>query len=242
MSFISGLSASIKSSRKKFNDCWPAKLTAIWLLLVIGFSAINWSSFSELKPNGWGDFLAGTMSPLAFMWLVFGYIQQGRQLRMNTRELKLQRRALLLQQKELAEQVKATLQVAGHAEQQAQASSLMADLTLQEQKKREFNNLQSSLPVFRFTIISLTDESEAARVLNEGGSAIDVQFRNSNSEVLQLDCHNLLNGESGILRLDGVNLANDVLYVSYRGYYSTRGQSSAYELVIKDRVISRKTI
>jgi|GEM_PF-5152439 len=117
---------------------------------------------------------------------------------------------------------------------------MMADLTLQEQKKREFNNLQFSLPVFRFTIISLTDQSEAAKVLNEGGSAIDVQFRNSKSQVLQLDCHNLLNGESGILRLDGVNLANDVLCVNYRGYYSTLGHSSAYEFVIKDRAITRK--
>jgi hypothetical protein len=226
----------------KYLNMFALIATALWISGVIYFARLDWTLMLKMKPNEWGDFLAGTVSPLAFFWLVVGYLQQGVALRLNTDEIKLQREALLLQHQELAEQVKATLQVAGHAEQQAQASSLMADLTLQEQKKREFNNLQSSLPVFRFTIISLTDESEAARVLNEGGSAIDVQFRNSNSEMLQLDCHNLLNGESGILRLDGVNLANDVLYVSYRGYYSTRGQSSAYEFVIKDRVISRKTI
>jgi len=64
----------------------------------------------------WGVFFAGAFAPLALFWLVAGYWQQGMELKQNTA-------ALVLQQKELAEQVKATLQVAGHAEQQAQASS-----------------------------------------------------------------------------------------------------------------------
>ncbi len=43
-----------------------------------------------MKPNEWGDFLAGTFSPLAFMWLVFGYHQQGEELKQNTEVLRLQ--------------------------------------------------------------------------------------------------------------------------------------------------------
>ena len=37
--------------------------------------------------NEWGDFLAGASSPVAFLWLVFGYMQQGEELRENTQAL-----------------------------------------------------------------------------------------------------------------------------------------------------------
>lgn len=95
MSFFSEWSASFKLNRAKFNGSWPAKLTAIWLLLLVGFSAVNWYAFCDMGPNEWGDFLAGTMSPVAFMWLVFGYLQQGEELKQNTDALLLQQRELI---------------------------------------------------------------------------------------------------------------------------------------------------
>lgn len=42
----------------------------------------SWSEF--------GDFLAGVFSPLAFLWLVLGYLQQQKELQQNTEALKLQ--------------------------------------------------------------------------------------------------------------------------------------------------------
>ncbi|WP_262236571.1 hypothetical protein, partial [Escherichia coli] len=37
-----------------------------------------------------GDFLAGAFSPVAFFWLVLGYLQQQKELQQNTEALKLQ--------------------------------------------------------------------------------------------------------------------------------------------------------
>lgn len=40
--------------------------------------------------NAWGDFFAGFFAPLAFLWLVLGYLQQGEELKHSTEALKLQ--------------------------------------------------------------------------------------------------------------------------------------------------------
>lgn len=40
--------------------------------------------------NEFGDFLAGAFSPVAFLWLVLGYLQQQRELQQNTKALELQ--------------------------------------------------------------------------------------------------------------------------------------------------------
>jgi len=55
-------------------------------------------SLDGMKLNEFGDFAAGAFAPLAFLWLVLGYLQQGEDLRLN-------REALLLQAKELANSV-----------------------------------------------------------------------------------------------------------------------------------------
>lgn len=55
-----------------------------------------WYSLEQLpemlgmKPNEFGDFLAGVFAPLAFFWLVLGFFQQGRELRNSSDALWLQ--------------------------------------------------------------------------------------------------------------------------------------------------------
>jgi len=44
--------------------------------------------------NEWGDFLAGAFGPVAFLWLVIGYLQQGKELRNSSEALKEQAREL----------------------------------------------------------------------------------------------------------------------------------------------------
>ncbi|MBJ6945649.1 hypothetical protein JG629_18665, partial [Vibrio cholerae] len=51
-----------------------------------------------------GDFLAGATAPIAFLWLIIGYVLQRRELALNTEALKLQRIELERQAKELAKQ------------------------------------------------------------------------------------------------------------------------------------------
>jgi hypothetical protein len=64
-----------------------ALLTAAWLAVMAGF--LYWGTRPE-KLNEWGDFFAGFFAPLAFLWLVLGYLQQGVELRNSTHALELQ--------------------------------------------------------------------------------------------------------------------------------------------------------
>ena len=66
------------------------------------------SDASEMDLNEWGDFLAGAFAPLAFFWLVIGYFQHGKELRLNTKALKTQEEELRRQVKETARLVDAT--------------------------------------------------------------------------------------------------------------------------------------
>jgi hypothetical protein len=71
--------------------------------------------FLALKPNELGDFAAGYLAPLAFLWLVIGYFQQGEELRLQRHELELQCNKLALQRAE-------TRRLADEAASQALAS------------------------------------------------------------------------------------------------------------------------
>ena len=62
--------------------------TLIYLILI--FKLTNLDEISTLKLNEMGDYLAGVFAPLAFLWLVFGYYQQGQELKQNTVALRLQ--------------------------------------------------------------------------------------------------------------------------------------------------------
>lgn len=87
-------------------------ITIIYLLLI--FSITDLPSFKKLELNAMGDFIAGSFAPLAFIWLVFGYLQQGEELKQNTEALKLQAEELknsVEQQRQLVEVTQAELQL-----------------------------------------------------------------------------------------------------------------------------------
>lgn len=81
-------------------------VTAAWLS-GLGFLAYaQRTQFVSMDPNEWGDFLAGAFAPLAFFWLVIGYLQQGEELRVSSKALQLQADELknsVEQQRELVE-------------------------------------------------------------------------------------------------------------------------------------------
>lgn len=56
--------------------------------------------------NEFGGFLAGVFAPIAFFWLILGYMQQGKQLEQNTMALEQQEKALQLQIQEMREGIK----------------------------------------------------------------------------------------------------------------------------------------
>ena len=65
-------------------------VTVAWITLGCVLIYLRNGSILDLKLNEFGDFLAGFFSPIAFMWLIIGYFQQGEELKLNTAALKLQ--------------------------------------------------------------------------------------------------------------------------------------------------------
>ncbi|WP_058975881.1 hypothetical protein [Pseudomonas syringae] len=71
-------------------EFWGAILTVAYLALMGWWLSVNWTAFLCLELNELGDFLAGTFGPVAFLWLVLGFLQQGRELKLSTNALRLQ--------------------------------------------------------------------------------------------------------------------------------------------------------
>lgn len=91
-------------SDKKF---WFGLITTtVWLVVVALVLLLNAPDLVHMKPNEWGDFFSGMFAPLAFLWLVLGYLQQGQELRVSSNALHLQAEELrnsVEQQRELVE-------------------------------------------------------------------------------------------------------------------------------------------
>ncbi|MBW8127523.1 MULTISPECIES: hypothetical protein [Pseudomonas] len=65
-------------------------VTAIYLVGVAFLVYLKRDSLQTLELNAIGDFLAGVFGPVAFLWLVLGYMQQGRELQLSSRALQSQ--------------------------------------------------------------------------------------------------------------------------------------------------------
>jgi hypothetical protein len=65
-------------------------ITIAWLVGTIILIVLQWDTAKTLKPNEWGDLFGGCFAPLAFLWLVLGYMQQGQELRNSADALRLQ--------------------------------------------------------------------------------------------------------------------------------------------------------
>ena len=87
-------------------------VTGLYALAIALYVYSDWCHFKLLEPNEVGDFLAGVFSPLAFLWLVLGYFQQGQELRQNNKALELQAMELhnsVKQQEKMVEVTKSQL-------------------------------------------------------------------------------------------------------------------------------------
>lgn len=76
-------------------------LSFIYFLLLIEFFGVNLADIQDLEPNELGDFLAGSFSPLAFLFLILGYLQNNKNLGQNTEALTQQAKALQQQAESL---------------------------------------------------------------------------------------------------------------------------------------------
>lgn len=100
-----------------------------WLIASALLLYLKRSDLSTLPPNAWGDFFAGIFAPLAFLWLVLGYLQQGEELKLSTDALRLQaeelkhsveqQRALVEVSRQQVESERATLEYERHLREEA---------------------------------------------------------------------------------------------------------------------------
>ena len=81
-------------------------LSAIYVVGLVIYLAVQGQNPAELRLNELGDFLGGVPSPLAFLWLVLGFFQQ-------SREIRLSNKALHLQAKEMRRSVDEHRRIAG---------------------------------------------------------------------------------------------------------------------------------
>ena len=100
---------------------WGIGITVVWLAVIVAFWIFGGLK-SPTSLNELGDFLAGIFAPVAFFWLILGYVQQGKQLEQNTKALEQQERALQLQIDEMKESVKQQKEIAVINEKSLQAS------------------------------------------------------------------------------------------------------------------------
>ncbi|VVQ20172.1 hypothetical protein [Pseudomonas fluorescens] len=71
-------------------EWWAKRLTAFYFGGAIIVMGAKFDDLIILKLNEMGDLAAGVFGPLAFLWLVLGYIQQGRELRISSEALRMQ--------------------------------------------------------------------------------------------------------------------------------------------------------
>lgn len=181
------------------------------------------TSEKALGLNEWGDFLAGAFGPIAFMWLVIGYLQQGRELRQSANALIDQSKHLedsVRQQDRLVHEMRKTLAYERESNLRRNAPTLRLSSTLMELVKQD----------------SPTDGiSISANVTNYGEQITDVVISVcSNRSTLETTAHTEIlrkdgwfNFEVFVFELDKPFLQGDFffLYVTYLDMHHNEGKA-----------------
>lgn len=107
--------------RKKLTRIGVA-ITVAYLVAAVVLSWGERDKFLGMEPNQVGDFLAGVVGPLALLWLILGYFQQGEELRQSSLALAQQADEL----RRSVEQQQALVEVT-RAQMDAQVRSFQAE-------------------------------------------------------------------------------------------------------------------
>lgn len=119
----------------------------------------------------WSQFLAGAAAPIALLWLVLGYFQQGEELRQNTA-------ALRLQHEELVHQVRETAALVRQSESQAET----ARLALEFEKTRHGEDRRKRQADAELVLVQVSGTYDVGNsshfvLRNDGGWARDLVLK-----------------------------------------------------------------
>lgn len=155
-------------------------LTLTYLVIV---AVVIWGRVDTLMTmplNEVGDFLAGVFGPVAFLWLVFGFIQQGDELRQGTEALKMQSvelkqstQALNIQAAELKKSVEQQSIMADAALQQIEAQKSALELQQKERERTLIANFSLTTTVSGSGSQPGTSMNKV-RMRNDGNTAFNV--------------------------------------------------------------------
>ena len=154
-------------------------VTIAWCTAVASLLWIKRGSLGDLKVNEWGDFFAGSVAPLAFFWLVLGYMQQGEELQTNTD-------ALRAQEKQLGLQVKETADLVAASARQAAAAEVQATAVREDSVRRAMKDEAEAQPVFTANGGIGAEPNITLHVFNTGATARDIVIDHPESLQIQI--------------------------------------------------------
>lgn len=144
-------------------------LTAAYVIGMGFYAIVQFHHFRAMDPNEFGDFLGGVFGPLALLWVVLGFLQQGAELRYS-------RQTLELQAKELANSVSAQRDLVGVGRDQVEQARRAVDA-----------QTVAAIEAIRPMLVIRTEEERSAggilwhiyRLTNSGSDAfkITMQFQ-----------------------------------------------------------------
>lgn len=162
-------------------------VTVIWLVGLGSVVYLNFDKAMLLELNAWGDFLAGSFAPLAFFWLVIGYFQQGK-------ELKLSRGALALQAEELRNSVEQQRELVRATQDDiafAKAESESARLKVKKLAQPVFNVQDSGVIYYQGCEAEIT-----VALINYGSEIKNVVISVGDSDLYRASNHGIYNWQN----------------------------------------------
>ena len=152
-------------------------ISVIWVGVFSCIVYFNLDDARSMTLNEWGDFLAGGSAPLALLWLVIGYFQHGKELRLNTRVLE-------TQQQELRHQVEETAHLAKSSERQARATERLVQITKKDLEHEQWSKARNAKPEFVGAGSSISVNKLEILFRNCGGEARDVKVHYEGNHLL----------------------------------------------------------
>ena len=152
-------------------------ISVIWVGAFSCIVCFNLDDAHSMTLNEWGDFLAGGSAPLALLWLVIGYFQHGKELRLNTRVLE-------MQQEELRHQVEETAHLAKNSERQAEATERLVQITKKDLEREQWIEARNAKPEFVDDGGTFSRDKLRKYLKNRGGEARNVKVHYEGDHLL----------------------------------------------------------
>ena len=202
--------------RSRSLEWWAAHITAVYIGGAFMVMGARFDELVSLELNEVGDFSAGVFGPVAFFWLVLGYVQQGR-------ELKLSSQALSTQAEELR-------------------ASVAQQIELVKATNRTLENYENSLdPLLQLRFIEVFEafnEGEAVErhrfsIVNSGAYCEKVEVRvGGEVESLVAIFSSLVVNAEVELNIDDVLIENELLSIRF-SYFKANGKSGVQEFEVR---------